>query len=252
MTDDHADGPSAATFLAVGGSMNGEIDRDRDRDYFYFDVIPYAEYTIDVTPIGAASVDEAEVALYEADGHTRIMKRSSVNQGSAQLLYLARSVARRVYIDVRSFAEYSSGSYQVSLAMTGTPTDSDNDGLPDVWEMDYNLSSSSDVGINGPLGDPDNDGMNNEQELASGTDPRNGNSRLILSNSVALPGSTEITWEAIPFATYRITRSSSLVSPIWMPIATVMHNVNSSLASYTDPGTINADTMFYYRVEMAP
>jgi len=49
-----------------------------------------------------------------------------------------------------------------------TPNDSDNDGLPDFWEMQRfgNLNS-------GASGDSDNDGMNNWSEFTNGTDPTN-------------------------------------------------------------------------------
>jgi hypothetical protein len=60
--------------------------------------------------------------------------------------------------------------------------DTDGDGLPDGWEAQYGLDPLDDGAfskrldglgnvINGPNGDPDNDGFTNAQELASGTHP---------------------------------------------------------------------------------
>ena len=51
--------------------------------------------------------------------------------------------------------------------------DSDGDNLPDGWEEKYGLDPLSGVGANGAAGDPDNDGVPNDQELARGTDPLN-------------------------------------------------------------------------------
>jgi hypothetical protein len=62
-----------------------------------------------------------------------------------------------------------------NLVITTVPSeDSDNDGLPDNWEESYGLDPNDDglVDIdNGPDGDPDEDGVNNEDEYANRTDP---------------------------------------------------------------------------------
>lgn len=53
--------------------------------------------------------------------------------------------------------------------------DTDDDGLYDGWEHDNNLDPNDDGGINpdnGADGDPDGDGVTNEEELASQTDPQ--------------------------------------------------------------------------------
>ncbi|MGA1824913.1 MAG: PKD domain-containing protein, partial [bacterium] len=46
-------------------------------------------------------------------------------------------------------------------------TDDDNDGMPDLWEVSYNL----DPLVANPAQDPDGDGYSNMQEYISGTDP---------------------------------------------------------------------------------
>jgi len=50
--------------------------------------------------------------------------------------------------------------------------DFDEDGLPNLWEMQYGLDPASGLADNGPSGDPDNDGRTNAQELEDGTHPR--------------------------------------------------------------------------------
>jgi hypothetical protein len=44
-------------------------------------------------------------------------------------------------------------------------TDTDKDGLPDWWEVEYGLDPTDSAGDNGPNGDPDEDGLTNKQEF---------------------------------------------------------------------------------------
>ncbi len=52
----------------------------------------------------------------------------------------------------------------------GNP-DSDDDDLPDGWEVRGGLDPNSNAGDDGALGDPDDDGLNNAEERARGTHP---------------------------------------------------------------------------------
>jgi hypothetical protein len=56
--------------------------------------------------------------------------------------------------------------------------DGDSDGLPDSWETTFGLDPASGSGVNGPAGDPDNDGVSNADERAAGTHPRGFEKRL--------------------------------------------------------------------------
>jgi hypothetical protein len=49
--------------------------------------------------------------------------------------------------------------------------DSDGDGLPDAWEHANDLDPYDPTGINGPDGDPDEDGWTNREEYENGTNP---------------------------------------------------------------------------------
>jgi hypothetical protein len=51
-------------------------------------------------------------------------------------------------------------------------SDSDGDGLPNLWEWKYGLDALDPRGINGATGDPDGDGYSNIEEYMEFTDPR--------------------------------------------------------------------------------
>jgi hypothetical protein len=58
------------------------------------------------------------------------------------------------------------------IAALAVPSDTDADGLPDWWEVQYGLSPTDANGDNGPTGDPDKDGLTNAQEYAAHTNPK--------------------------------------------------------------------------------
>ena len=49
--------------------------------------------------------------------------------------------------------------------------DTDGDGLPDLWEVETGLDAQDGAGREGAAGDPDEDGLTNQEELGLGTQP---------------------------------------------------------------------------------
>ncbi len=66
---------------------------------------------------------------------------------------------------------FNVGDYKLLETSTAPDSDSDNDGLPDVWEEQFfdNLDQTA-------QGDPDSDGLNNAEEFEAGTKPDNADS----------------------------------------------------------------------------
>lgn len=56
-----------------------------------------------------------------------------------------------------------------AFADSAVNRDSDNDGMPDTWEIDNNLNPN----LDDSQADPDEDGLVNLDEYQTGTDPRN-------------------------------------------------------------------------------
>lgn len=61
---------------------------------------------------------------------------------------------------------------ETEFGTSDTDADSDDDGLPDGWEANYDLNPLSSAGDDGPAGDPDGDGVTNLDEFIAGTSPR--------------------------------------------------------------------------------
>ncbi|MEM1083276.1 MAG: alpha-amylase family glycosyl hydrolase [Verrucomicrobiota bacterium] len=79
-----------------------------------------------------------------------------------------RNQAQTQQVEVESQAS----SFTVSLAFGVVVTDGDEDGLPTDWEQANGLDDDDPTGDNGPDGDPDGDGIDNETEWLVGLDPQ--------------------------------------------------------------------------------
>ena len=250
-SDDYGDGPAAASFISFGAARNASIESRNDRDYFCFDADSYAQFLVQVTPIGGVdAVQEAEVRLYNPDGFTRLAKATSTgNRPRAELNFVNAGINRRIYIDVRSFSEYTSGRYQVLVNRTGDPVDTDGDELPDDWETEHSFNKNVTTGIHGASGDPDGDGLTNLDEFRSGTDPRDANSGIQITQTSNPMDTGTISWMAVPYASYKVFRCPTILNPVWTPIATVSNPGTATSLSYTDPAMLEGGPQFLYRVE---
>jgi len=74
-------------------------------------------------------------------------------------------------------------TFRIDLAINYEPKDSDNDGIPDFWEITNNTNPNS---SDDALLDPDNDGWNNKKEFEMGSNPvlSNLNPKLADGNSI--------------------------------------------------------------------
>ena len=80
------------------------------------------------------------------------------------------------------------------------PADSDNDGLPDAYEMLYGL----DIRGSDADGDLDKDGMTNIEEFRAGTLPNKSDSIFRVSGARSEDGAASLNWEPAPGKTYRL------------------------------------------------
>lgn len=94
------------------------------------------------------------------------------------------------------------------VVMPGATTDSNGNGIPDVWEIQYfgtvtNVTTQT---------DSDGDGLSDYHEYLSGTHPRDPNSCLAIEAAISAQGPT-LRWYSITGAVYNVYRATDLQSP---------------------------------------
>ncbi len=90
--------------------------------------------------------------------------------------------------------------------------DSDGDGIPDMWELQY----AGNLGVLNGAGDNDGDGFTNAEEFEADTNPLNAASYLRFTSTVKpTAGSpTTLTWSSSPTRQYRLYATPNLNLPI--------------------------------------
>ena len=125
--------------------------------------------------------------------------------------------------------------------------DSDNDGLPDDWELAFfgNLT-------HGPNEDADGDGDTNLEELLAGTDPTN--PRNVLRPTIVRgPTGLQLSFQSVLGHKYRVESKINLESPLdWIPITPSIEG-DGTLHTITINPVIDGPKHFYrVAVELSP
>jgi hypothetical protein len=93
------------------------------------------------------------------------------------------------------------------------PVDTDNDGIPDDWEIAHglNATNAADAAL-----DADLDGMSNLQEFLAGTDPQDPASRLALAIAPPSGGAVELRLNAISNKSYTVQYRLNVATGAWL------------------------------------
>lgn len=129
------------------------------------------------------------------------------------------------------------------------PNDTNGDGLPDAWQIQYFGSITSPQAA--PGADPDNDGFNNLQEYLAGTNPTLASSRLQIDAIVAAGATRTIQFTAVAGKTYSILFKNDLNDPTWLKLTDVPAQPGSGPLNVPDPNAANASVRFYRLVTPA-
>jgi hypothetical protein len=133
----------------------------------------------------------------------------------------------------------------VRLLTLTTPLDTDGDGLPDSWELQYfgNLSETD-------TGDPDGDGFGNLQEFLAGTDPTDSSSALRIISITSDESNTVVSFITCSNKFYELQASDGLTASNWSTIVTNIAGTGG-IVSIIDADAIGFTNRFY-RIRLLP
>ena len=130
------------------------------------------------------------------------------------------------------------GGITASFSLT-VYADSDNDGLPDHWELRYFGNAL----VANPGADSDNDTLNNLEEYIAGTNPVDPLSYLKVNRVRPGLGVTSIEFSAVSNLTYTVQFSDGLQPVVWQRLSDVPARPFNRTETITDPAP--AERRFY-------
>ncbi len=165
LPNDHGHSPSTATVLSgTSNSISGVLEYDTDVDVFSFPFRPWMNYTIAVE---TGTVWDVELTVIPPVGSGTLWMTNSVDSGAARLTNIVHQGAMsRWCLAVSGMFGFTTGTYHVTV-WEHPGQDTDDDGIPDAWEMHYfGDLESADAGS-----DATGDGLLDAQAYFAGIDP---------------------------------------------------------------------------------
>ena len=141
--------------------------------------------------------------------------------GSSPMLWVSRPVVSDDGATV-AFLDLGTGLVSGDLNRVqdafGYWVDSDGDGIPDWWMIQYFGHPTGEASDNSLASDDaDGDGASNLQEYLAGTDPTNPNSVFRLSAAAPVNNTISLKWPAVTGKSYQIQYNTNLDDPVWLP-----------------------------------
>jgi len=128
------------------------------------------------------------------------------------------------------------------LKLNPDQIDSDNDGLPDVWEQ-FHFGNPTNAQ---PHIDIDEDGLDNLSEYIAGTNPDDPDSVFAFNSITPSGGNITVSWFSESNRSYTIWRSASLLTNDWTAVAS---DIPASPPVNWAELVAETNATIYYRVE---
>ncbi len=135
--------------------------------------------------------------------------------------------------------------FGAAVDVNAVPVDSDGDGIPDWWMMQYFGHPTGQAGdLSRASDDADGDGVSNLQEYLAGTNPMDPTWRFQLTIDGPSNDKVRLTWLPVAGRNYQVQYKTNLNDPQWL-VPTGSIGVLGNLYYYTAPAD---QTQIFYRV----
>lgn len=117
---------------------------------------------------------------------------------------------------------FVTGTWILASGLSHAILDTNNNGLSDFWERDFNNGTLFDEFYD-PQGDADTDGWTNAQEAAAGTNPFDPNppdGMVRPATALISPEVLSVTWPTLTGKQYSLFFSPDLTQESWLPVGT--------------------------------
>jgi len=176
----------------------------------------------------AVSWKRSEVDLYAANGFQGWLYWT-YNTDIQVRLWNAKSNNGEI------FDALEAGAKENYFAYPPPSDDTDNDTLPDSWEI-----ASFWTLVHGADDDPDGDGMANRIEYLAGTHPNDPASFFTITGGSANSSGVQVQWSTVSGKSYQLMRSGSLLAPQWgaagLPVSGTGSDVSATVPDDADQG----------------
>jgi hypothetical protein len=158
---------------------------------------------------------------------------------------------------VRAYNAVAGSPYSAPFFIDPSTVDTDGDGLPDCWMLQYfghPTGQASD--LSRAQDDPDGDGMSNLQEYLAGTDPTNGASAFQIIDITQEGDDILVTWTMGSGKTNALQATAGdadggFTTNDFTDIFTVTDTVGT-ITNYLDVGAATNFPSRYYRIRLVP
>lgn len=143
-----------------------------------------------------------------------------------------------------------------TVALNVTAADTDSDGVPDPWMVQYFGHPTGQAGDNSrPADDADKDGMSNRSEYLAGTKPTDPASNLKIIDLAAQGDRGWISWRAIGGKSYIVQEATAIGGPDGFTDISDRIEVldeGESLTDFVVPGGATNNLNRFYRIRLEP